>query len=291
MALRQDLDLNWLKSLANKNNGLCLSAEYRGVGKNYIWECSQGHKFKASAHDIRRGRWCRDCSKFPNRDLSFYNQLALNKGGRCLSSKYENCMKKVQWICSMGHIWNATPNKIQQGKWCPDCGGSKPKNIEYLQFLASKREGKCLAKQYKNMLTLVLWECKFNHTWLAKGNSISNGRWCPFCFPRHSRIETEIYKRFLSVFPDSIQGARILKNKLYEIDIYIPSKNVAIEYDGEYMHSYKNPNYLPERDENKNKMCLEMNIKLFRIKEKDYKLNKNLINNLIKEIKGGDYHS
>ena len=75
------------------------------------------------------------------------------------------------------------------------------------------------------------------------------------------------------------------------MDIFIPSKNIGIEYDGEYFH--KN---IQIRDLKKNKQCLENNIKLYRIRENLPALNSSsidityddnfdeIIHNLIKEI-------
>ena len=53
----------------------------------------------------------------------------------------------------------------------------------------------------------------------------------------------------------------------YELDIYIPDKQIAIEYDGIYWHSFEE---VEKRDELKNQLCKEKGIRLIRIKEQDY---------------------
>jgi len=46
---------------------------------------------------------------------------ASKKNGTCLSEEYVNVRSKLQWKCEKGHVWNTVYNKIQQGKWCPEC--------------------------------------------------------------------------------------------------------------------------------------------------------------------------
>ena len=52
------------------------------------------------------------------------------------------------------------------------------------------------------------------------------------------------------------------KEKGYELDVYIPSKKIAIEYDGHHWHENKT-----EKDLEKNKKCERDGIKLYRIRE------------------------
>ena len=65
----------------------------------------------------------------------------------------------------------------------------------------------------------------------------------------------------------------------FEIDILIPDKNIAIEFNGLYWHSelYKNKNY----HINKTKMCLENNIHLIHIWEDDWKFKKDIMKSII----------
>ena len=44
------------------------------------------------------------------------------EGGRCLSKSYINAKTKLEWECSEGHRWWATPSNIRHiGTWCPKC--------------------------------------------------------------------------------------------------------------------------------------------------------------------------
>ena len=48
-------------------------------------------------------------------------QIARGRGGRCLSSAYINTQTKLLWQCSEDHQWQATPNSVKMGSWCPFC--------------------------------------------------------------------------------------------------------------------------------------------------------------------------
>jgi hypothetical protein len=67
-----------------------------------------------------------------------------------------------------------------------------------------------------------------------------------------------------------------------ELDIYIPDKKIAIEYNGLYWHSseYKNKNY----HKNKLELCEKNNIKLIQIFEDEWLNKKDIVKNRLKNI-------
>lgn len=111
------------------------------------------------------------------------NQLALSRGGRCLSSNYKGLKSKLKWECKYGHIWEASPNSIIHLKsWCPECAGNKKLDFQKIKQLASQNGGKCLSGKYKNSKEKLLWECKNGHRWNATVFSIkTRNSWCPVC--------------------------------------------------------------------------------------------------------------
>lgn len=50
----------------------------------------------------------------------------------------------------------------------------------------------------------------------------------------------------------------------FEIDVYVPSLNLGIEYDGIYFHNSKQS---IEREQRKNEFCKDKGIRLIRVKE------------------------
>ena len=136
------------------------------------------------------------------------HEQAKKRGGRCLSTTYINGYTKLLWECREGHRWEAMPTAVQQGRWCPVCGGSKKSTIEDMQRLAGKRGGKCLSDTYGNARSKLLWECREGHRWGAMPKVIQQNRWCPVCarlkvVPRP--LDTAWFKERLDAQPLSLR--------------------------------------------------------------------------------------
>ena len=105
---------------------------------------------------------------------------------------------------------------------------------------------------------------------------------CPHCFKAPiSKKEKEVLEFVKSIYDGSVieNDREQLNGK--ELDIFLPSLNLAIEFDGEYWHSLEN---IKEKDERKNQLCEEKGIKLLRIKEEDWNGNREEVEKQIKEF-------
>jgi hypothetical protein len=198
-------------------------------------------------------------------------------GGRCLSDEYVNVMSKYKWQCDKGHIWLATANNVQQGKWCPNCAGVVTKDLRHIQNLARNMGGRCLSTEYINARTKYEWECARSHTWLATANNVQKGTWCPSCSGdgpnQKSMPEYQMFEHIKSQFPDARNRVRgLLKSRRFELDIYVPSLEKAIEFDGDHWHhsEWAKARGVPERDARKDAQCLEAGIELLRVRWSDY---------------------
>ena len=117
----------------------------------------------------------------PTDTLAELEFIATEKGGKCLSDGYYGSQINLLWECGIGHRWQAVPNRIKQGGWCPYCAGIMKLTIQQMRELAQKRQGKCLSDKYINNRTALLWQCKEGHQWKAKPDNIKSGTWCPIC--------------------------------------------------------------------------------------------------------------
>jgi hypothetical protein len=68
-------------------------------------------------------------------------ELASLRGGKCLSKIYTNSSTHLEWECTEGHRWKATPDNIKQGKWCPKCRGKERLTIEEMNEIAEEWNG------------------------------------------------------------------------------------------------------------------------------------------------------
>ena len=111
----------------------------------------------------------------------------------------------------------------------------------------------------------VWWNGDCGHTFLSSvAIQCRNGISCPICAKEQqtSFPEQAVLYYIRQVFPDAVNGDRISLDG-FELDIYIPSLKVGIEYDGSAWH--KNT----DKDLNKELKCKEKGISLIRIREED----------------------
>jgi len=150
-----------------------------------------------------------------------------------------------------------------------------------LQYLNLKING-----IYNNSFDECEWEClichsKFNQTW----QHIQKGFKCLTCYPRnqgYSKYEKEILEFVNSLNLKTIDNDRFLIKPL-ELDIYIPSKNLAIEFNGLYYHSEKfkiNKNY----HLNKTEICNKNNIRIIHIFEDEWIFKQEIVKSRLKQI-------
>lgn len=97
-----------------------------------------------------------------------------------------------------------------------------------------------------------------------------------------SSCEKEIIEYIKNLGFNCISDRKILNGK--ELDIYVPEKNVAFEYDGLYWHCelYKDKSY----HVNKTEECLKQNVKLYHIFEDEWQYKKEIVKSRIANILG-----
>lgn len=181
--------------------------------------------------------------------------------------------KKYWWKCSNGHHYEASlNNKISgNGGNCPYCSHQKllPEyslanaNIELANEWDYTKNEKTPTEVFVNSNSYAWWRCEQGHEWRAKICNRNNGRGCPECSKARSTSfpELAIYHFVHNVFADAING---YKHNRIEIDIYIPSLKVGIEYDGSYYHRTKQK---VAKDIEKNIKLTNSGIHLIRIRE------------------------
>ena len=126
-------------------------------------------------------------------ELELLRRIAKNQGGKCLSDRYQGTWGNLEWECSEGHRWHATPNNIKQGTWCSICSGNLQKSLADMHRLAEARGGKCLSQEYLNNKANLVWVCAEGHRWETSAGNVHSGKWCPVCGIRkrsHGRRST-----------------------------------------------------------------------------------------------------
>ena len=101
----------------------------------------------------------------------------------------------------------------------------------------------------------------------------------------HSKYEAEIHEWLKSIYSGKIYvNIRRIITPL-ELDFYIPEKNLAIEFNGNFTHSInagKDPNY----HLNKTQLCQDKGIRLIHIFEYEWLTKKDIIKSIISSVLG-----
>ena len=190
-AHNQRLRLDEMRQIARERGGKCLSTSYRNASTPLMWVCRQGHHWKACAANVKRGQrrkgsWCGECYNERRRfheklSITTMRDLAIARGGRCLSAEYLGSKFKLRWECEFGHHWRAAPSYVVQGTWCPVCARNRRLSLPLFRAIAATRGGMCLSKRYVNERTVLQWRCAVGHEWKALPEKIKRGSWSPAC--------------------------------------------------------------------------------------------------------------
>ena len=136
------LSIGAMHQLAQRHGGRCLSSKYINSKTNLLWECSKRHRWEATPNNVNKASWCPICSARrradPRKlDITQMQQVARDRGGKCLSNIYVDSKTKLLWECAVGHRWSAAPSMVKRGNWCPECSVGLGERIcrEYFEQL------------------------------------------------------------------------------------------------------------------------------------------------------------
>ena len=250
------------------------------------WKCKKlGHRWDATISSrVRNGYGCPICS---NQRLEVgYNDLGTvfpdiykvwdykNNNGKTpkdFTGKYSN--KKIFLICENGHSYKTSISEYTRGRGCPVCANKQivigfndlatthPKLASEWDY---NKNGDLTPQQVTHGSDLkVWWKCEHGHSWKAVISSRALGRGCPDCLKEYQVSLTEkTFAYYLSKhFDDLEENVHLKELGKRELDVYIPSLKLAVEYDGWNWH--KNS----KRDLEKDKACESAGITLIRIRE------------------------
>lgn len=220
------------------------------------------------------------------------NKVHINKYDYT-KSEYIGARKKLCIICQEhGEFWQTAYEHLH-GHGCPACGRRTLVSKETLtkeEFIKKSNKihkGKYEYSdvEYRNNKIKVHILCPIHGGFWQKPYLHLQGCGCPKCGVRQSKQEEELFE-----FIKEIENTTVLQrnNNIippYELDIYIPDKHIAIEYDGLIWHSDKfgkNMNYHLR----KTSICAEKGIHLIHIFEDEWLSKPNVVKAKITELLG-----
>ncbi len=276
------------------NEGTPKDYTYRSTYKAH-WKCAScGYEWKAKIRDRVDSKYqmCPKCTA-AKRGKEKHRQALKEHGGitdplLLTEWDYENnthgpeeytpkSNESVYWICSKcGYRFKAKISNRARGQSCACCLGrvvvtgfndfatTHPKLAA--EWHPTKNGNLQPSDVSYGMAKRIWWLCPEGHEYAATLLHRSSGTNCPICNSgrQTSFAEQAVYYYVKKVFPDAISRYTVIFSKGMELDIYIPSIKLGIEYDGMAWHKADKLS----REIKKYKICKEHGIRLIRLMEK-----------------------
>lgn len=279
--------------LAHQKGGEFLSPEYENNRIKYLFGCNKGHSWRMTCARVKAGGWCKEC--FPvvhlshRRRPSFLDEVAEKRGVTSLSVAYVGQKFSYFWKCKCGHVFRSHIQQLLGSKACKKCVAiSQRTGIDEVVSLAKSKNGVFLSSEYINAHSKYDWGCSSGHVWKTTYNDIQQGGWCPYCKTDVSKVETAIFQFVLGLYPDALsRSIKLLPNKRFELDIFVPSLRKAVEYNGIRWHATVDAQ---DRDRRKRQECNETGIALLTIDHKNCNTKPRFLKTLeqVKKFLGGN---
>lgn len=280
---RQDLIQEWH---SDKNAGLNPKNVTFKSGRKVWWLGKCGHEWQSVVHSRTNGTGCPVCAG--KQVVEGFNDLATTHPWLAKEwhpTKNEPYTpknvtrgfnkQKIWWKCEKGHEFESTvASRTGYNLGCPYCSGryaiSGETDLSTINpDLAKEWDYEKNKSVTPDMVKIgthkkVWWKCHKGHSYQASVHSRTNmNSSCPICA---KELQTSFPEKAIAFYLSKI-GLEIVENyrsewlKKNELDIYIPSIKLAVEYDGQAWH--KNGS----KDLKKDILCLSNGVNLIHIRE------------------------
>lgn len=263
--------------------------------------CPIHREFNQSMEIHSKGHGCKKCGyelssnkKKQNKEnlIIKLNNIHSNKYDYTIL-EYSNNLSNVDIICKKhGKFTQILKNHIS-GMGCSKCSNNNKFNKQH--FLDRSKEVHQGKYEYNlpetfNNLTKIEITCKKHGIFIQKiSNHLNNQQGCPSCSNSKGEIQIENILNKYNIQYEKEKKFEECKNRnKLRFDFFLPKHNMCIEFDGiqhekpiEKFGGIEYFNYIKLTDQIKNTFCIDNNIKLIRIKYKEYKNIENIILNII----------
>lgn len=274
---------------------------YNGYDNKVCIICPKHGEFwqEPSSHIGKQHCGCPSCAGLNKMNKDDFIRRAIEVHG----DKYDysdtdfiSTHKKVSIYCPIHGHFEQTPKNHLKGQGCPECGKKYAQEFRknnYKGFIDESKKRFGDIYDFPNIETLYInSHSKINITCKKCGNTFTkiacdhltspNGG-CLHCYANVSKGEEEISEYIRKILPNEriiLRDRNTLKHN--ELDIYLPERKVAFEYNGVYWHSneYKTKNYHLSKLEE----CKQNGIALVQIFEDEYMLHKDIVLHKIEHI-------
>lgn len=287
IALRCKIPYQTVLETANSKNITLLTSkeEYeknhkKSLKLQVICRCGKHRSTSWTSLRLRDG--CQKCKAGSERRRTTKERLreVIGKYEYSVENKeYTSNKDKIAVLCTNHGKFTTMFNSMQQGHGCRKCGNERNANlndlkrmpVEKVKKLVESKGGVLITEKKTKSKEKLDIQCKSGHFFSISLYRIQNGGWCPDCWRIVSCSENEIVSYIRSKTDQKIiQNDRKVLNGL-ELDIWIPSANFGIEFDGLYWHSERAKKDIKAKTRAKAKAIRDSGIKILAIFEDEWK--------------------
>jgi hypothetical protein len=285
-----DLSLGTYQGMNHKFAFVCPTHGLRAMDAKYLM---QGRQCVMCVFEARRGRGRITQGKMLAR-------FAETHGTRYdyAQALYETQRSPIKIGCVRHGVFLQAPEDHWNGSGCPLCfhedrrGASQRDTLESFVAKATAQYGNLFdfsGVVYVNSQTEITIRCtKHNQVCTPRPNWLLNGcNPCTRCNHTASKEEFAVY-RFVSTFVDAVHREKgLIRPK--EIDVYVPSSRLGIEYCGMWYHSGKTKEETLEiknRHVDKYRICRDQGIRLITLYESEWMEHRYAVKRLIRNALG-----
>jgi ssDNA-binding Zn-finger/Zn-ribbon topoisomerase 1 len=210
-------------------------------------------------------------------------------------AKYIGAFNKIKIICPVHGMFEQIASDHLKGHGCPKCAwyrSNKHKFIDTDEFVRRARsvhgdKYDYSKVDYNRTVDEVTIVCPNHGPFIQLPKNHMQGRGCHKCFIEVSSGHQELYDFISQLCPDAELNNREQISP-YELDIFVPSKMIAIEYNGNYWHSYSAPETRDQilKHQTKHLMCLQHGIQLIQIPEHVWSQKRPIVRSMLTHAMG-----
>jgi len=281
----------YIKEYIKKEGYQLLSDNYVNAHTKLLLKCPIGHEYEVKFNYFQQGSRCSICSGNKKLDYEYIKSFVEKEGYQLLSKEYKNNHTKLLLKCPIGHEYEIGFYSFKKGIRCSVCNGNKKLSYKDVKSFIEEEGYTLLSDDYINCDTKLLLKCPIGHEYKVGFYCFKKGVRCPICWNESTSSKQE---RELQDYIESL-GYNIIRNDRTEIinpltghnlelDIWIPDKNKAIEYNGAYWHDKSEQ---IKRDKIKMDQCKQKGIDLLIVKEYNWANNKQMEQDIINNFLNG----
>lgn len=280
----QKLDYNYIKQQIENKGYELLSEIYENSQTNLRIRCNKNknHIFEMCWSNFNKGSGCRHCYiESLKLTYNFVKEKIEESKYTLISTEYIDHKSLLLIQCDKNHEpYESTWDNFRDGHRCRRCYFEGLRlEYDFIKSEIEKEKYTLLSLLYENNKTPLTIQCDKKHEpYETCWNNFQQNNRCPHC--NRSKGE-EAIQEFLTKlglgYISQYRDSRCKNKNPLPFDIYVPSLNLKIEWDGrehnEPVEIFGGEEGFKERqinDEIKNRFCVDNKINLVRISYKNY---------------------